>query len=139
MKKIIIAFLLLIFTMGIASAVNYGDFEIPNGYSQLTAAENTFVDNDNQSLVIYEFNSANQELFFTNRTGFIVSNFRDNIYNFHNFDEDSTGNVEIVDVNGTKYIVVLVIPVSSIRNCFTNTYKELVGFNQLNNITPVQV
>ena len=139
MKKIIIAFLLLILSVGIVSAVNYGDFEIPNGYYQLTDPNNTFLNDDNQSFVIYEFNSTNQEHFFTNRTGFIVSNFRDNIYNFHDFDADSTGSVEVVDVDGTKYIVVLTVPVSSIRNGFTNTYNDLLGFNHLNNITPVPV
>ena len=139
MKKWILILTILLLTIGIVSAANLNEvFKAPNGLTQ--AGNNDFVDQKGHNIMISEFNDDNKQTWFENDTdplySVIPSDSDPNVY-IGVTDEDSYL-LEVVEKDGTKYIVGSWTPNSS-QSDLTKIAENLKEFNNLNQVTPVEV
>ena len=145
MKKIIIAILMLFLVIGIVSAVenpglkplkDYTDFD-SNGQSNYTTNNQRYFFVEKVSELDDDF----KEEWFQNHSDFhyVTYPVGDNIHYFEDGDFTFYGYQEIVEIDGTYYMISInqnskLTP--SEKTLYLNNIKE---FNKLNNLTPIAV
>ena len=138
-RKIIFALAVLILAVGMAAAVNMNDFQFPSGFHQMDGVPNSYMNDNSQAFVIFEYNSSSQRELLTNSSGYGIQPFKDNINIFADVNNHLSGVIEVVNFKGNKYIVMSTIPDSLIDSHSTDAYNSLLEFNRLNNVNPVAV
>ena len=138
-KKIIIALAVLILAIGVVSAVNINDFKFPDGFYPTQTVDNSYMDTGGHAYIIYDLNSSTQHYFLTNRTGYALEHYKDNIYFFADVESKLVGTIEVGTHNGNKYIILSAVPESMLDSESVNAYNYLIEFNQLNNINTVPI
>ena len=128
-KKIILIFSIFLL-LGACYAVDIHDYKLPDHYRVETG---NWASNGDFALNISEYNESDYEPFFTNNTDnqVVVKN---NISNYTSY--SGTGAVEVVEINGEKYIVESYIT-GNYRSKISECYNNLIEFNKLNNLKPV--
>ena len=92
-----------------------------------------------QTFFIMEYNEHDASDYFLNDThyGYLVYNGTNDTYNFIDKPLKEKGSIELIELDGKRYIVESWNPLKGNNHDFTDTFDNLVKFNKLNNITPL--
>ena len=144
MKKILICLILGLFLIGFVSAVDLPKFTLPDGFDDV--GDGIFIKYDshkkpNQTFAILEYNEHDAGDFLLNDTkyGYTVYNGTNNTYHFADEKLKEKGTVEIIELDGKKFIVESCDSLDGDDLDFTATFNNLLLFNKLNNITPLNI
>lgn len=135
MKKIIIIATILLLTLNFVAATQ--PLQIPLDFTQ-SNMEDIYELKNNKNVQLYIGELKGNELYFENDTGY-TTKYDGKYYFFADSLASETGYNEIVDVNGTKYMVTV-----SIQGKYANNpsdVPELKNYmdqvNDLNSLTPI--
>ena len=131
-KKIGLILLLIALVMMPCFAVDINDYKIPNGFK---VEDETWVSNGEYGIGIYKYEDSDFEKFFTNTTNTTVFT-ADNITNFTC--DKGIGCDEIVLIDDEKFLIESyhnTTDSSKLQDCYDN----LLEFNELNNLEPIEV
>lgn len=142
-KKIIIFSILAIFLMGFVSAQDFSDFKIGDGFKDV--GDGVYVKYDSkgeaeESMAILNYTQHNGEDYFVNDTGYgySVNKSKNNIYNYYDGKLKEQGSCEIVNKSGKLYIIESWESIDNAKD-FNNTFNDILEFNKVNNLKPVDV
>lgn len=144
-KKVIFLLILGLISVGVVvAAENTITFNVPDGFEDV--GDGVFVLYDSlkkpvQVLSIVSYTEHDVDDYLTNDTGnkYTVYACDNNTFNFVDGSMDEKGSFEIIEVNGTKYIVDFVKEGIGNEKDFSETFKNLMEFNKLNNATGIEV
>ena len=142
MKKILLCLILGLFLIGFASAANLPNFKMIDGFNDtgdgvfLKYGSNNKVE---QTFFILEYNEHDAADYLSNDTayGYTIYNSTNGTYNFVDKPLKEIGSIELIEFEGKRYIVESWDSLSGNDHDFTDTFNNLVEFNKLNNITPL--
>lgn len=92
-----------------------------------------------QTFAIINYTKYDAQDYLKNDTkyGYTVYNATNNTFNFVDEKLNEKGSIEIIEVNGQKYIVESWNAIGSDNKDFTATFNNLLEFNKMNNVTPI--
>lgn len=137
--KIIIGLSILLLLIGIVSAADIDTLKTPGDYKDLKdgcAADKTYPD---RMLYVEKAGDDYKEDWFTNTSDMIVSNVGDNIYLYSDTVMETYGYQEIVNIDGTDYLVSINQGSKLSPSEETTLLNVMKDFNQLNNLEPVEI
>ena len=143
-KKICLLLMIGLVMIGVVFAADAGNFKIPDKFEDLGNGVYVLYKSDHKNadviLSIVDYNEHDWKDYTTNDTEnkYIIFKGEDNIYNFTDGSVDEKGSFELIDVNGTKYIIDFSKTGIDNEKDFTVAYNRLLEFNKLNNLTPVE-
>lgn len=143
-KKVMICLILSLFLIGFVSAADLPNFKFPDEfkdvgdgvfikYDSLKNPEHTF------AVIKYTSTDAGDYLLNDTKYGYTVYNSTNNTFNFIDKELKERGTIELIEVNGTRYIVESWDPLGGNDLDFNVTLSNLLAFNKLNNITPLNI
>lgn len=142
MKKIAICLILSLFLIGFVSAANVANFKLPDGFDDV--GDGVYIKYDSskkpeQTFAIINYTKYDAQDYLKNDTkyGYTVYNATNNTFNFVDEKLNEKGSIEIIEVNGQKYIVESWNAIGSDNKDFTATFNNLLEFNKMNNVTPI--
>ena len=131
--KTLIAIAAILLMIGVVSAANPTDvFKAPSGFT--ATANDTFSDGENHNIQIFNYTDELYNKMFKNDSAFSISNFKDTNFFTKNYD-DHHGILEIVEKNGTKYIIDSWTAKNP--NEANTLQKNLEEFNKINDLKPI--
>lgn len=142
MKKLIIIGVLLLLTIGVATAADIDKMKMPEDFESTGGGQYRQVNHwDNGgtgfNVVIVECTDSNLQEWTTNNSDFEYSVTKTmDIYWYT--DMDIQGVFEIVEIDGEKYIVDFSAS-SKADGGVDQAYKYMMEFNDLNNLKPISV
>ena len=139
-KKIVLSLLFLVLIIGTANAVDMSNLKTPENFEDIGDGVFVLYDslkNADEILSIVEYHEHDWDDYTTNDTENKYTVYEQNhTYNYTDNSVNEIGSFELIKINGTKYIV------DFAKNGATNdlefTYWNLMEFNKLNNITPIE-
>lgn len=137
--KIIIGISIIFLCIGVVSAANLNQvFKAPSGLEPM--GNNDFVDKQGHNIMISEFNDDNKKTWFENDTDplYMVEPYENNQNIYVGVSDDDSYFLEVVEKDGTKYIVGSWTPNDS-KADIDKTAENLLEFNKLNKVTPFEV
>ena len=139
--KIIIGISLLLLLIGSASAaIDTNNLKQLPDYNKFQDGCSTYTTNDNRFISVEKLYGDNYKNdLFTNSSDLLITNAGDNIYYFEDSSVEYYGYQEIINSDGTNYLVSInqkskLSP--SEKTGFLNDIKE---FNKLNNLEPIEI
>ena len=135
LKKISILAILLIITIGFVSAV---EFQVPDGFTKQSDEFYTTADNkENINIINFE---KEKDFWLENNTEdkYTVVGAENNTYNFTDGMLNDVGVLEVVEVDGEKYIINFWTDEGT-DNDRTDNLKQMLEFNKLNKLEPLAV
>ena len=135
LKKISILAILLIITIGFVSAV---EFQVPDGFTKQSDELYTTADNkENINIINFE---KEKDFWLENNTEdkYTVVGAENNTYNFTDGMLNDVGVLEVVEVDGEKYIINFWTDEGT-DNDRTDNLKQMLEFNKLNKLEPLAV
>ena len=142
MKKILVILILSLFLIGFVSAVELPNFTLPDGFDDV--GDGIFIKYDsskkpNQTLAIIEYTEHDAGDYLLNDTdyGYTVFNSTNDTYNFVDSKLKEKGTIELIEIDGKRFIVESWDALDGDDLDFTVTFNNLLQFNKLNNITPI--
>ncbi|WP_458403719.1 hypothetical protein [Methanobrevibacter sp.] len=141
-KKIFVISIISLVMISAAFAADLGIFSAPNSFEDLGDGVYALYDssgNAEEILSVVEHNEHDWQDYTSNDThnNYTVFKGENNTYNYTDASQDESGSFELIEVNGTKYIIDFTKTGMDRQNGFTATYKNLMEFNKLNNVTPL--
>lgn len=130
--KILIGISILLITISIVSAVSIDDWTLPDDFKK---ESDSWASNGGFGISVSEYNDADYDLFFTNTTDYTVMT-ADNITNYTDKTSNQVGCDEIIEDNGSKYLVECY---NTNPNGLEKCYQYLKEFNEMNNVEPIEV
>ena len=137
-NKIIIALILLIFTMGFVSSANVHDFKYPNTFKKMDDGDG-YINDMGQGIIVYEYDDASKALFLTNHDQYGFEYYESNYYAFADGETNLGGLLEVVEYKGDKYIVVSTILLDNLESESGYIQKNLEEFNTLNHVQAMNI
>ena len=131
-KKIGLVLLVMALVIMPCFAADIHDYEIPNGFE---VESEYWASNGEYGIGIYEYEDSDFTEFFTNTTDTTVFT-ADNITNYTG--DVGVGCDEIVLIDGEKFLIESYYntkDLSKLQDCYDN----LLEFNKLNNLKPIEV
>lgn len=142
MKKILLCLILSLFLIGCVSAANLPNFIMIDGFND--TGDGIFLKYDSnkkveQTFFILEYNEHDAGDYLLNDTdyGYTVFNNTNDTYNFVDEKLKEKGSIELIELDGKRYIVESWDAIKGDDHDFTGTFNNLLQFNKLNNITPI--
>ncbi len=135
MKKIAIGITILILLIGIVSATGINDFKAPNGWDNKGNGA-FFSPNPGEGILVMEYNDENVKDFIDNEFVTIKKDTSTNIMTYKDSDLKQHGSMEIVEVDGNKFIVQSWAGDQSTASD-NILLSNLYNFNTVNNLTPI--
>lgn len=142
MKKILVFLILSLFLIGFVSAVELPKFTLPDGFDDV--GDGIFIKYDsskkpNQTFAIIEYTEHDAGDYLLNDTdyGYTVYNSTNDTYNFVDSKLKEKGSIELIEIDGKRFIVESWDALDGDDLDFTTTFNNLLQFNKLNNITPI--
>ena len=142
MKKIIVCLILSLFLIGFVSAVELPKFNVPDGFND--TGDGVFIKYDsfkkpNETLAVIEYTEHDAGDYLVNDTkyGYTVYNSTNNTYNFVDKKLGEKGSIELIEIDGKRFSVESWDKLEGDDLDFTVTFDNLMEFNKLNNITPI--
>lgn len=130
--KILIAASAIFLLIGVVSATDLVDiFEAPSGFT--VSANDTFTDNLNHNIQIFNFTDELYTKWFKNDTTFSINQFKDGAF-FPMNSKNHYGILEIVEKDDNKYIIESWT--SKNPNEANTLKKNLEEFNKINDLKP---
>ena len=131
--KILITVAAIFLMIGVVSAANPVDiFKAPSGFT--ASGNDTFTDGQNHNIQIFNFTEELYSKWLGNNSAFSIGKFKDGHF-FSNEYEKHYGVLEIVEKDGTKYIIDSWTAKNP--NEGSNLKKNLEAFNSANNLKPI--
>ena len=143
MKKILICLILSLFLIGCVSASELPKFTMLDGYDDIGDGLYLKYGSNNkvvQTFFILEYNEHDAGDYLLNDTeyGYTVYNgTNDTYYNFVDEKLEEKGSIELVEFDGKKFIVESWDNIEGNNHDFNDTYNNLLKFNKLNNLKPL--
>lgn len=143
-KKVIFLLVLGLVTMGIVVAAENATFNVPADFEDLGDGVYVLYDSlkkPDQILSIVSYTEHDEDDYLANDTEnkYTVYACDNNTFNFVDGSMDEKGTFEIIDVNGTKFIVDFVKEGIDNEKDFNDTFNSLMEFNKLNNVSGIVV
>ena len=144
-KKVIFLLVLGLIAMGVVvAAENATAFNVPTGFEDLGDGVYVLYDTfkkPDQILSIVAYTEHDEDDYLANDTenNYTVYPCDNNTFNFVDGSMNEKGTFEIIEVNGTKFIVDFVKEGIDNEKDFNDTFKNLMEFNKLNNVTGIVV
>ncbi len=143
LKKLSILIILTIFMMGFVSAQEVSDFKFNSDFKGVGNGvyhKYGSTREPEQSLAIVPFSKSSGDDYFKNDTkyNYTVNESINKTYNFVDKPLKEQGSCEIIKVDGKYFIVESWQKINS-KSSFNVTFKNLMEFNKLNNVDPVNV
>ena len=133
LKKIVLTLTVLILAVGIVSAVDMTDMKVPNGFEKYSS--NCF-EKDDFELNLAPYSDSDKGLIFEDDEDYTVSEYSSNIYKYTDKLVKNVGAVEVVEIDGDKYLVECVKKDTTTED--SSVYDYLTEFNSLNDLTPIE-
>ncbi|WP_407411049.1 hypothetical protein [Methanobrevibacter sp.] len=137
--KIIIGIGIIFLCISVVSAAQLNQmFKAPSGLEAV--GNNDFVDKQGHNLMISEYNDENKQTWFENdtETMYMVQPYENNPNIYIGITDEDNYFLEVIEKDGTKYIVGSWTPNDS-QEDFSMIAENLLEFNKLNKVTPVEV
>lgn len=143
-KKIGLCLILGLVMVGAVYAIDSTSFQVPADFEDV--GDGVYVEYDNfknplQILSVVEHSEFDAEDYLSNDTenNYTVWEGENNTFNFVDGSMDEKGTFEVIEVDGVKFIVDFAKRGIDNENDFNETLNNLLEFNRLNNVTPVNV
>lgn len=145
-KKVVFLLILGLITMGIVIAGDNAtiNFEVPSDFEDIGDGVYILynaVKKPDQVLSIVAFTEHDSGDYLTNdsENNYTVYAYDNNTFNFVDGSMNEKGTFEIIEINGTKYIIDFVKEGIGNEKDFNDTFKSLMEFNRLNNVTGIEI
>ena len=143
-KKVIFLLVLGLVTMGIVVAAENATFNVPADFEDLGDGVYVLYDSlkkPDQILSIVSYTEHDEDDYLANDTEnkYTVYACDNNTFNFVDGSMGEKGTFEIIDVNGTKFIIDFVKEGIDNEKDFNDTFNSLMEFNKLNNVSGIVV
>lgn len=135
-SKILIAALILICAIGIVSAADLPDLQVPDTFKDLGGGSYS---NEADDIEIDIYNDTDLKSYFTNDTATKLTVTPGKINNTYNFTDDVNelfGICELVKINDDQYVIQVWANSDSSDTSLDRFYDTLEQVNKLNNLTP---
>lgn len=145
LKKVVFLLIFGLIAIGIVvAAEDAPTFNVPADFEDIGDGVYVLYDvvkKPEQVLSIVAYTEHDEDDYLANDTGnkYTVYAGENNTFNFVDGSMDEKGTFEIIEVNGTKYIIDFVKEGIGDDKDFSETFKSLMEFNKLNNVTAVAV
>lgn len=144
-KKVVFLLILGLISVGVVFAAdNATVFNVPTGFEDV--GDGVFVLYDSikkpdQILSIISYTEHDESDYLTNdsENNYTVFALENGTFNFIDKSMGEKGSIEIIEVDGAKFIVDFAKEGIDDENDFDDTFKNLMEFNKLNNVTPINV
>ena len=141
-KKLLICLILSIFLIGFVSAADLPNLVFPDDFKDVGDGVYIKYDSSNlpeQTFAIIEYTQTDAGDYLLNDTeyGYKVYNSTNDTYNFVDEKLKEKGSIELVEINGVKYIIESWNALDGDDLDFTVTFDNLLKLNKLNNLTPL--
>lgn len=133
LKKIALTLTVLILAVGIVSAVDMTDMKVPDGFEKYSS--NCF-EKDDFELNLVSYSDSDKGLIFEDDEDYTVSEYSSNIYKYTDKLVKNVGAVELVEIDGDKYLVECVKKDTTTED--SSVYDYITEFNSLNDLTPIE-
>ena len=130
--------------IGVVFAADLGSFKAPNNFKDLGDGVYVLYKADNKNtdevLSVVEYNEHDWKDYTSNDTNnsYTVFKGENNTFNYTDGSQNEKGSFELIEVNGAKFIIDFTKSGIDNANDFTATYKNLMEFNKLNNVSAVK-
>ncbi len=140
-KKIVLCLVFAMMIIGAVSAANQTNFKAPSDFVDIGDGVYVLYDslqNADEILSVVEYNEHDWKDYTTNDTEnkYVVYKDKNNTYNFTDGSVNEAGSFELIEVNGEKFIIDFAK--TGNNGDFNKTYTNLLEFNNLNNIKPIE-
>ena len=140
-KKIILFLLFAMMTIGAASAVDQTSFKVPSDFEDIGDGVYVIYDslkNPDEVLSVVKYNEHDWADYITNDTTnkYVVYKGENNTYNITDGSVNEVGSFELVEVEGSKFIIDFAK--SGKESDLSKTNADMLEFNKLNNIKPME-
>lgn len=132
-KKITLTMIVLILAVGFVSAMDIEDMKVPDGFKK--SSSNCFEKGDYE-LNLAPYSNSDKGLVFEDDDDYSVSEYSSNIYKYTDKLVKNAGAVEVVELDGSKYLVECVKKDTASED--SSIYSYLTEFNSLNDLTPIE-
>jgi hypothetical protein len=127
--------------IGVAGAANQTSFKAPTNFEDIGDGVYVLYDslkNADEILSVVKYNEHDWADYISNDTGnkYTVYKDKNNTYNYTDGSVEEVGSFELVEVDGSKFIIDFAK--SGKESDLSNTYANLVEFNKLNNLKPIE-
>lgn len=141
-RKFLIGLFLICMLIGAVSAVDLTQFTTPTDFEDVGDGVYVLYDsgkNPLQILSVVEFTEHDADDYLTNDTEneYTVFEGENSTYNFVDKSIDEKGSFEIIKVGNDKFIIDFAKRGIDNENDFNETFTNLLEFNKLNNVTPL--
>ena len=143
-KKVMICLILSLFLIGFASAADLPNFNFPDDFKDV--GDGIFIKYDSsnkplQTFAVIEYTVTDAGDYLLNDTdyGYTVYNSTNNTFNFADEKLKEKGTIELIEIDGKKFIVESWDSLDGDKLDFKTTFNNILEFNKLNNITPLNI
>ena len=133
LRKIALTLIVLILTVGVVSAIDMTDMKVPDGFEK--SSSNCFEKGDFE-LNLVHYSDSSKDLVFEDDDDYTVSEYSSNIYKYTDKLVKNVGAVEVVEIDGDKYLIECVETGTTSHD--GAVYDYLTEFNSLNDLTPIE-
>lgn len=128
--------------MGFVSAVDITSFKVPSNFEDIGSGIYVQYGPGNtpdQSIAVLSYTKYDAGDYYKNDTeyGYSTVDYKNNTTNFIDKQLKEQGTFEFIKVDGKTFIVESWFSIDDKQKDFENTYQNLVEFNKLNNVTPL--
>lgn len=141
-KKVVISLVICLLMMGFVSAVDITSFKVPSNFEDIGSG--IYVqygkgNNPDQSIAVLEYTKYDADDYYKNDTkyGYTTTDFKNNTTNFVDKQLNERGTFEFIKVDGKTFIVESWFSIDDKQKDFDVSFQNLVEFNKLNNVTPL--
>lgn len=140
-RKISLLLLFSIMIIGAVSAADQSSFKTPTDFEDLGDGVYVLYDslkNTDEILSVVKFNQHDWDDYTRNDTSnkYVVYKDDNYTYNYTDGSVNEIGSFELIEVDGDKFIIDFAKTGSD--SDLKNTYDNLLEFNKLNNLTPIE-
>ena len=140
LKRVILLLIISMALIGAVSAVDQTSFKVQSEFEDLGDGVYVIYDafkNADEILSVVEFNEHDWKDYTTNDTEnkYVVTG-ENNTYNFTDGSVNEVGSFELIEVDGDKFIVDYAK--TGNEDGLNQTFTNLMEFNKLNNVTPIE-
>ncbi|MDO5815421.1 MAG: hypothetical protein Q4Q18_07270 [Methanobrevibacter sp.] len=140
LKRVILLLIISMALIGAVSAADQTSFKVQSEFEDLGDGVYVIYDafkNADEILSVVEFNEHDWKDYTTNDTEnkYVVTG-ENNTYNFTDGSVNEVGSFELIEVDGDKFIVDYAK--TGNEDGLNQTFTNLMEFNKLNNVTPIE-
>lgn len=122
--------------------MDIASFTVPSNFEDIGSGiyvEYGKGNNPDQCMAILNYTKTDADDFYKNDTayGYSTSDYKNNTTNFIDKQLNEQGTFEFIKVDGKTFIIESWFSIDDKQKDFENTFQNLVEFNKLNNVTPV--